>query len=53
MEDNYMCPAPKHTSAWPMELIHFLSLCFERDYDRRPTAHNLLRHRFLATPAPS
>ncbi|CUE68761.1 protein kinase, putative [Bodo saltans] len=47
MEDNYMCPSPKHTSAWPMELIHFLTMCFERDYNRRPTPHEMLKHPFL------
>lgn len=47
-ESNYILPMVKHTSMWPQEVLSFLLMCFERDYDRRPAARDLLAHPFFA-----
>ena len=48
VERNYICPMVQHPTQWSREFIHFLSLCFERDAQLRPTAAALLAHEFIS-----
>lgn len=43
-------PLPRHLSN---EAIHFLTMCFERDPARRPSAEDLMQHPFLQNCVPS
>lgn len=47
MKENYLAPAPKHVSQWPGDLVHCVSMCFERDPRLRFGAQELLTHPFF------
>lgn len=40
-------PAPRLEGNFSKEFKDFISQCLTKDYDRRPTAKDLLRHRFI------
>jgi misshapen/NIK-related kinase len=43
-------PRLKQPRKWSRKLLHFLDLCLIKDYTRRPTADNLLKHEFVHIP---
>jgi serine/threonine protein kinase len=46
-EGNFVSPAPRNSTCWPMELNDFLLKCFERDVSKRPTPLQMLHHPFF------
>mmetsp|Transcript_9814 Transcript_9814/g.16802 ORF Transcript_9814/g.16802 Transcript_9814/m.16802 type:complete len:95 (+) Transcript_9814:3-287(+) len=40
-------PRLKEPEKWSEELIDFLAKCLTVNYDERPSAHELLKHKFL------
>lgn len=43
----------KDQSKWPQDLIHFVSLCLEKDASKRKNARELLAHDLINTKCPS
>eukprot|EP00118_Oscarella_pearsei_P013762 m.113505 g.113505 ORF g.113505 m.113505 type:complete len:866 (+) comp37460_c0_seq2:63-2660(+) len=44
-------PKLKQPRKWSRKLLHFLDLCLIKDYERRPSADNLLKHEFVGFPS--